>query len=917
MRFFLLFSFTVYVAVCQAQTSTQIQYLSGLDNNSNVHWDFYCTNGNNAGKWAKIIVPSNWELQGFGKYDYGTTPDSARGKEKGLYKYNFHVPQNWKGNKINIVFEGVMTDAEVKINGKSAGTIHQGAFYLFKYDISQLVNFNDSNLLEVTVSKESTNKSVNLAERHADYWIFGGIYRPVYLESLPQTHINTIAINGEASGKLTSRINFYGEADNLKVQVFDNTRKLVAETQHKLKPGGNAIDCVSKTIDPKLWTSETPYLYTATFSLISKGKIKHQVTKKFGFRTIEVRKQDGIYINGTKIKFKGLGRHSFYPTSGRTTSLAISIKDVLLLKEMNANAVRMSHYPPDQHFLDACDSLGLYVIDELAGWQKKYDSEVGSKLVKEMLEADVNHPSIVLWANGNEGGHNFDLDSLFHKYDLQQRTVIHPWYLFGGIETQHYREYNYGIASYNYGNSILMPTEFLHGLYDGGGGAGLDDYWTSMWNNPRSAGGFLWAFADEGIVRSDKGGIIDTEGDKAPDGVVGPYREKEGSFFAIKEIWSPLQIEKKILTEDFDGIINIENRFHFINSNKCSFTWTLRSFSDNKTISGKINAPNIAPLNKGHLQVTLPTNWHTFDALFITAYDHIKKELFTWSFPISSPASIVVKELNRNTADAGKPGITEIDSIYYVTVKNLKLSFTKGGLLKKIATPLGEIPFNNGPIIIDAEKINPPIEYIFNNDTLVLKQISRDNKATTIEWRIFPNGWIQLIASYFPDKFYSNYSGLSFSLPESSMRSVTLMGDGPFRVWKNRMKGTTFGIWKKEYNNTETGESWNYPEFKGYYSNLYWCDFFLSKQRFRVMTDNENIFLRLFRPHDYTGYYRFNYKMNFPAGDISFLYSIPAIGNKFNKAEDTGPQGKQNIYNNTEFVDARKLRMNLYFNFLQ
>ena len=102
-----------------------------------------CTGGMNANKWTTIPVPSCWELQGFGKYDYGFAKDSVRGKEKGLYKYSFNVPASWKGKVIKIVFEGVMTDTEVKINGQSAGEMHQGAFYAFKYDITNLLKYGE------------------------------------------------------------------------------------------------------------------------------------------------------------------------------------------------------------------------------------------------------------------------------------------------------------------------------------------------------------------------------------------------------------------------------------------------------------------------------------------------------------------------------------------------------------------------------------------------------------------------------------------------------------------------------------------------------------------------------------------------------------------------------------------------------
>src|SRR5207249_9787450 len=136
-----LFICSIFFSTSLLAQNTEIKYLSGTGSDNTVQWQFYCTNGMNAGKWTTIPVPSCWELQGFGKYNYGLDKDSVRGKEKGLYKYSFNIPSSWKGKKINIVFEGSMTDTEVKINGKSAGPTHRGAFYELKYDISALLNY--------------------------------------------------------------------------------------------------------------------------------------------------------------------------------------------------------------------------------------------------------------------------------------------------------------------------------------------------------------------------------------------------------------------------------------------------------------------------------------------------------------------------------------------------------------------------------------------------------------------------------------------------------------------------------------------------------------------------------------------------------------------------------------------------------
>jgi beta-galactosidase/beta-glucuronidase len=180
---------------------TRYQYLSGTDKDHTVKWDFYINTGQNSGKWSQIAVPSNWEQQGFGTYNY--FKDKINPEETGDYKYHFTVPKSSAFKTVFIVFEASMTDTKVKINGQSAGPVHQGGFYRFKYDITRLLNFGGDNLLEVSVSKRSANESVNQAERKADFWLFGGIFRPVYLETVPETFIDRIAINAKADGALS------------------------------------------------------------------------------------------------------------------------------------------------------------------------------------------------------------------------------------------------------------------------------------------------------------------------------------------------------------------------------------------------------------------------------------------------------------------------------------------------------------------------------------------------------------------------------------------------------------------------------------------------------------------------------------------------------------------------------------------
>ena len=149
---------------------------------------------------------------------------------------------------------------------------------------------------------------------------------------------------------------------------------------------------------PALWTAETPNLYQVELTLANgAGTALHSTATRFGFRTIEVRSGDGIYVNGKRIVLKGVNRHTFWPTLGRASSPRLARQAIGLMKDMNMNAVRMSHYPPDTFFLDLCDELGLYVLDELTGWQRRYDENVGAPLVAAMVNRDVNHPSILFW----------------------------------------------------------------------------------------------------------------------------------------------------------------------------------------------------------------------------------------------------------------------------------------------------------------------------------------------------------------------------------------------------------------------------------------------------------------------------------------------------------------------------------------
>ena len=888
---------------------TEIRYLSGTDKDHTVKWEFFCTKGMNSGKWTTIPVPSNWELQGFGAYNYGHDEKEKgntkkKSTEQGLYRHRFIVDKAWANKQIEIVFEGVMTDAEVKVNGQLVGPIHQGGFYRFQYNIKPFIKPGVENLLEVIVSKVSADNTVNNAEREGDFWVFGGIYRPVYLKILPASFIQRVAIDAKADGKFAMDVfaEQVKEGDEITVQVktlkgaaFGKTfTATVTNTTEK-------IQLSNSFTNPKQWNAEFPNLYTVEVSIRRRGQLIHTFHQRFGFRTVEVRKGDGIYVNGVKIMMKGVNRHSIWPESGRALSRKIHLMDIELMKDMNMNSVRMSHYPPDPEFLDLCDSLGLFVLDELTGWQNKYGTAVGEKLVKELVIRDVNHPSILFWDNGNEGGWNTDLDDDYALYDPQQRVVLHPWNNFNNVDTKHYPDYSYVEKAAEKGD-ILLHTEMIHGLYDGGHGAGLDDYWNLFRKNPRHAGGFLWVLSDEAVVRKDLNDSLDTDGNHAPDGIVGPHHEKEGSYYTIKEIWSPVQIAKPTLDKSFTGKLSVENNYHYTDLSACKFSWQLRKFPlamEKKTghtviTSGKTSI-TLAAGKTGTLQITLPANWMNADALSFTATDQYGRELYTWIWPIQQPATIA----GINVAAIKKPATAIKESIdgkiVSILCDGISYRFdTTTGYLTTVIKNQQLIPVGDGPVIADGKQTLQKFTHAkLNTHTYVVEAEYLGDASLNVKW-IFTSGSPAKLEYSYTQSAVADFYGITFNLDESKLKGMKWLGAGPYRVWKNRLKGTPLNVWQKKYNKAITGEVISYPEFSGYHGNVYWISVETASSSFTVYTDKEDLFVQMLKPRKAATTFIPHVNPPFPEGNFGFLNAIAPIGTKFRAANTMGPQSQKN-----------------------
>ncbi|HEX2860362.1 MAG TPA: glycoside hydrolase family 2 TIM barrel-domain containing protein, partial [Lacunisphaera sp.] len=910
-----------------------------------------------------------------------------------------------------------MTDTAVKVNGQSAGPVHQGGFTQFRYDITGLVKADGDNVLEVDVSKVSADPLTERAERGGDYWVFGGIYRPVFLESVPAHSIDHVAIDARADGALTVDVTLGALRDKvrpegpkmvpetLEARIFDADKNPVGERfSARLPLGGTGrMRLATRAANPRLWTAETPHLYTLQVTRRRGDEVIHTTTTRFGFRSIEIREGEGLFVNGQRVLLKGVNRHSFRPQTGRALNREDCYEDVRLLRAMNMNAVRMSHYPPDEAFLEACDELGLYVLDELSGWQHAHGTPIGRLLVRELVERDVNHPSIIIWDNGNEGGWNRDLDGDFALYDPQQRPVIHPWDPFGGIDSRHYTSYADHLRRLQGGPNLVMPTEILHALYDGGAGAGLHDYWQAILASRFGAGAFIWDYADEAIARSDRGGKLDPFSTFAPDGIVGPNFEKEGSYHTLRHVWSPVQIDAPVLDGKFDGTLTVHNRYDFTSLASCRFEWALVRFSGEKTTlaEGTVAGPAIDPHASGTLKLDLPnTDWQEAGALVLTARDPRGEPLWTWTWATAALSAQAVPPRPNRTASVAKvetaagrvslvsgPTTASFDATSgqllalrsgdknYALTQGPRLAYarpasaapvawlpwregtaaaatllfaarpqTASVLEVEVETPKG-MPFTAYKIELSADgqtwrtlydasrRPGDGGRYVFPPQRVAAVRLSNlvhsDGTAAPVKavrlghaaarfpreeagpvtvttgttpagawlasrghdasfrWTLDGEGRLHLEYEYALEGEFL-YHGITFDHDEEAMQSKRWLGEGPYRVWQNRLHGTWLDVHGNARHVLQPGQSFQYPEFEGFFAGVRWMRLDTAAGPLFVAPGEAGTFLRVGTPrasHPHT-------TVEFPAGDLSVLHAIPGMGSKFKWAHESGPTGE-------------------------
>lgn len=568
-------------------------------------------------RWANIRVPSNWEMQGFAEPVYGKVKNDGIG----LYKRDFLVPANWKNQPVYVAFDGVLFGYTCWVNGQFAGEF-ASAFNRQTFDISALVKPDQTNEIAVKVTRLPKGWEFDIF----DCWSLSGIYRDVTLFSVPAVHINdlvvTTILEGE-NGVLSIKTNLektpkakFSKQLSLMTKLMDHSGRIVAETfTEKLsapkKTNELTINQGLRLSNPNLWTAETPYLYTLEVILSNKNRVLQKQIQKIGVRQI-TRENGVLKLNGQTIKLRGVNYHNLSPVNGRAVTDAEFLHDIKLIREANINFIRTSHYPPNQRLLDLCDSLGIYVMDEVPfGWgedhlnDKSYLDNLKTR-AKTTITRDKNHPSVIIWSVGNEnpltkmcvevGKYVHQLDSTrphcFPQIGSYFRSIQDSVDASVDILTPHYAVPSQLRGYSRKFNRPMIVTEYAHSL-------GLDfdrmeESWEIMYANPKMAGGAVWHFFDQGILRksnkktipgtfteavwTDSVTMYDNNGNMGADGIVYADRTPQVDYWQVRKVYTSVKVEDDTLVVRAGKQtiqLNIQNRYDFTDLSDVHCSWSV------------------------------------------------------------------------------------------------------------------------------------------------------------------------------------------------------------------------------------------------------------------------------------------------------------------------------------------------------
>ncbi|UOE53722.1 beta-galactosidase subunit alpha [Bacillus sp. CMF12] len=599
----------------------------------------------------QIQVPGLWQLQGYGKphytdlyYPFPVNPPIVPEKNPtGCYRKEFFLPEGWESQNVHLCFEGVDSSFHLWVNGHEAG-FSKGSRLTSEFDITSFLK-EGKNIIAVQVYQWSDGSYLE----DQDMWWLSGIFRDVYLLSVPKLHVYDFFVRAELDDQYEDgsfNIDIKLKNTNEKPQKFQIEYKIFDESacveQGTVSQGEEIGQMKEKQLfhtshihTPKKWSAEEPHLYTLLLILKNElGEVIETISYKIGFRKVEI-KERNLMINGKVVMFKGVNRHDHDPDTGRTVCYETMKQDIIMMKQYNINAVRTAHYPNDPRFYDLCDEYGLYVIDETDlechGFELTGDANLLSNdpeweaayadRMERMVERDKNHPSIIMWSLGNESGFGSNFKAMYKRCkQLDSTRIVHYE---GDRDTEAADIFStmyssvekiIGFANEENWEKPHILCEYAHAM--GNGPGGLKEYWDAFYQYKRLQGGFIWEWIDHGLRQYTEdggefyayGGDFGDEpnnGNFCLDGLLLPDRTPSPSLHQYKKVIEPVKTKAVDLE---NGIVIIENRYDFISLDHLFLSW---SIMDGVSVldSGSMSLPSISAGQSYQLHIPYNKNF--------------------------------------------------------------------------------------------------------------------------------------------------------------------------------------------------------------------------------------------------------------------------------------------------------------------
>jgi len=610
--------------------------------------DFETLNFNDD-NWQQIPVPGNWETEGFGypiyldeRFPFTTTwPDAPKDYNPiGSYRKPFTLPKSWQGKQVFLHVGAAKSSLDVWLNGNKVG-FSQGSKTPAEFDLTEFIK-EDDNLLAFQI-RRWTDASYLESQ---DMLRISGIERDVYLYTTPKQHVfdfhakptlnkdftqgalvvDIILKNyAQQSMKQQVEVQLLDPRNNMQV-LLSKSNKIDLNTKNSMK-----ISFAGTLNQPRLWSAETPNLYTLLINLKdSQGNIIESVRDDIGFRHLEV-VNNQLTINGKAITIRGVDRHETDQHHGHVVTKASMEQDIKLMKQFNINAVRSSHYPNNPYWYDLTDKYGLYVIDEanieshpLAINEK---TQLGNEMswlpahldrTQRMFERDKNHPSIIIWSLGNEAGEGkiFEATYKWLKDNDDSRLVQyepageeHYTDVFAPMYPSIDRLVKY--AESNPSRPAIM-IEYAHAM--GNSVGNLKDYWQAIEKYDVLQGGFIWDWVDQSLEYTNENGakywaygkdfhpFLPSDGNFLNNGLMTPDRKPHPHAFEVKKVYQAIRFSVQDINKS-DYLV--ENRYDFIDLAQFDLQWKIEA--DGALFAhGQQTLPSVSPSKKAVIKLSLP-----------------------------------------------------------------------------------------------------------------------------------------------------------------------------------------------------------------------------------------------------------------------------------------------------------------------